>query len=90
MVNIDIRKVPNVTGRFYIHSIDTKKIGASKGQKTSRLTASISKTNIPQNSQKVNSGISNNSNMQNKEKDAVKNSIELDNSSFSNTIKYSV
>ena len=27
MVNMDIRKVPETNGRFYIHSINTKKIG---------------------------------------------------------------
>ena len=27
MVNIDIRKVPNSNGRFYIHSVNTKKVG---------------------------------------------------------------
>ena len=29
IVNIDIRKVPYETGRFYIHSLKTKKIGAN-------------------------------------------------------------
>ena len=26
MVNIDIKKVPGTNGRFYIHSINTKKL----------------------------------------------------------------
>ena len=95
MVNMDIRKVPNTNGRFYIYSITDniaqKKVG-TVGNQNGRLLKNVPTdvNNIPQNEQKVNSGISNNSNMQNKEKGVVKNSIELDDSSFSNTIKYSV
>lgn len=77
MVTIDIRKGPNYNGKFYIHSIKTKKIGASKSQIAPRLTAPISKINIPQTSSKVNS-ISITSNMQNKIKDTKELEILLE------------
>ena len=36
MVNIDIKKVPGTNGRFYIHSINTKKIGTTGNSIMSR------------------------------------------------------
>lgn len=36
MVNMDIRKVPDTNGRFYIHSINTKKLEPQETQRVAR------------------------------------------------------
>ena len=84
MVNMDIRKVPNTNGRFYIHSIDTKKIGASKDLKTSRLTAPTA-NNIPQINENVKSDTSS---TKYSIQESQNNTQELNNSSFSNAKRY--
>lgn len=56
-VNIDIRKVPNSNGRFYIHSINTKKVGTPGNSKSRPLTVPTIDNNIPQSTQNVNSDI---------------------------------
>ena len=79
MVNMDIRKVPNYNGRFYIHSIDTKKVGTPGTSKKSPLTVPTNDNNIPQNNKNVKSGTSTMYSMQ----ENINNTQELDNSSFS-------
>lgn len=80
MVNMDIRKVPDTNGRFYIHSINTKKIGTPGNSKSRPLTVPTSEDNIPQSNTKVNSDTSSTKySMQNTKNDTQ----ELDNSSFS-------
>lgn len=54
MVNMDIRKVPETNGRFYIHSINTKKIGTTGNSKSRPLTVPTSIDNISQSDTKVN------------------------------------
>ena len=79
MVNMDIRKVPETNGRFYIHSINTKKIGTTGNSKSRPLTVPTSIDNIPQSNTKVNRDTSTKYSMQLNEN----NTNELDNSSFS-------
>lgn len=55
VVNMDIRKVPNTNGRFYIHSINTKKIGTPGNSKSRPLTVPISNNTIPQSNKNVKS-----------------------------------
>ena len=64
MVNMDIRKVPNMNGRFYIHSIDTKKVGTPGNSKSHLLTVPTDVDNIPQSTQNVKSGTSTKYSMQ--------------------------
>ena len=54
MINMDIRKVWNSNGRFFIHSIDTKKVG-TKGNQNSRLLKVVptSRNNISQSNNTV-------------------------------------
>ena len=48
MIYIDIRKAPKLNGKFYIHSVQMKKVRASKSLKASRSTALTSnKINVP-------------------------------------------
>jgi len=56
MVNMDIRKVPNINGRFYIHSIDTKKVETPGNSKSRPLTVSTDMDNIPQSNNNVKPG----------------------------------
>lgn len=79
MVNMDIRKVPETNGRFYIHSINTKKIGTTGNSKSRPLTVPTSIDNISQSDTKVNRDTSTKYSMQLNEN----NTQELDNSSFS-------
>lgn len=80
MVNMDIRKVPNYNGRFYIHSIDTKKVETPGTSKKSPLTVSTTDTNISQNTNNVKYSVpATKYSMQ----ESAKNTQELDNSSFS-------
>lgn len=79
MVNMDIRKVPKTNGRFYIHSINTKKIGTTGNSKSRPLTVPTSIDNISQSDTKVNRDTSTKYSMQLNEN----NTQELDNSSFS-------
>ena len=80
MVNMDIRKVPNYNGRFYIHSVDTKKIGTPGTSKKSPLTVPTYVNNISQSNSNVKSDTSSTKySMQ----ETVNNTQELDNSSFS-------
>ena len=55
---MDIRKVPNYNGRFYIHYIDTKKAGTPGTSKKSPLTVPTSGNNISQSNKTVNSSSS--------------------------------
>lgn len=79
MVNMDIRKVPETNGRFYIHSINTKKIGTTGNSKSRPLTVPTSIDNISQSDTKVNRDTSTKYSMQLNEN----NTQELDNSFFS-------
>ena len=79
MVNMDIRKVPETNGRFYIHSINTKKIGTTGNSKSRPLTVPTSIDNISQSDTKVNRDTSTKYSMQLNEN----NTQELNNSSFS-------
>lgn len=79
MVNMDIRKVPNYNGRFYIHSVDTKKIGTPGTSKKSPLTVPTYVNNISQSNSNVKSDTSSTKySMQ----ETVNNTQEPDNSSF--------
>lgn len=55
MVNMDIRKVPNQNGRFYIYSITTKKAGTSGNLNGRQSNVPAIGKSVSQNNQNVNS-----------------------------------
>ena len=75
-VNIDIRKVPNSNVRFYIHSINTKKVGTPGNSKSRPLTVPTTANNIPQSNKNVKSDIPTNYSMQNQQNNLQRSFIE--------------